>query len=207
MYDRYKSNNRKRKNRKDSGGDINMRIEVRNYRDCWMDIKETTMTTIGKDTGAYPTSEWKTKLLKSEHSPIRLGEIRVKIWGIKYWVVGHLVRHHIGIEKFVTTQRTDRTGINRDEIPQGADVNLELHMNFQAIISISRKRMCMCASLETRQAWQAILDEIKKVEPELVALCQPECVYRGHCSEMFPCGYSKSESFKTRLIEYQGGNK
>lgn len=184
-----------------------MRVEVRGYRDCWMDIKETTMTTIGKDTGAYPTSEWKTNLLKSEHSPIRLGEIRVKIWGIKYWVVGHLVRHHIGVEKFVTTQRTDRTGINRDEIPQGAEVNLELHMNFQAIISISRKRMCMCASLETRQAWQAILDEIEKYEPELVSLCQPECVYRGHCSEMFSCGYSKSDNFKERLIKYQGEDK
>ena len=180
-----------------------MRVELRGYTDRWNDIKETTMTTIGLDKGKYPTSKWKTELLKSEHSPARLGEIRVKLWDIKYWVVGHLVRHHIGVEKFVTTQRTDRTGVNRDELPQGALVNLELHMNFQAVISISRKRLCKCASQETQDAWIAVLKVINEVEPELVSLCVAECVYRGHCTEMFPCGYSESKHYRDYLEYYQ----
>lgn len=182
-----------------------MEVKIRKYIDMWDDIKETTMTTIGKDKGKYPDSEWKRRLLKSEHSPIRTGSIRVKVYDVPYWVVGHLVRHHVGIEKFVTTQRTDRTGIKRDDLPQGALVDLELHMNFQAIISISRKRLCKCASKETQETWKKILDAIKEVEPELVSVCVPECIYRGHCSEMFSCNYDKTQDFKDKLKKYQYG--
>ena len=181
-----------------------MRVEVRNYVDYWQDIKNETMTTIGKDKGKYPDSEWKRKLLISEHSPIRIGKIRVKIYDIPYWVVGHLVRHHIGIEKFVSTQRTDRTGIDRAKLPQDNLVDLTLDMNFQAVISISRKRLCYCASKETRDAWMMVLEEIKKYEPELVSCCVSECVYKGWCTEMFPCGYSKTENYTKQLNEYRG---
>ena len=44
---------------------------IKYYVDNWQEIKDATMTTIGKSTGKYPTSEWKLKLLISEHSPMR----------------------------------------------------------------------------------------------------------------------------------------
>lgn len=180
-----------------------MRAVVKNYVDCWMDIKETTMTTIGKDTGKYPTSEWKRKLLLSEHSPIRTGMIRVKIYDIPYWVAGHLVRHHIGVEKFMSTQRTDRTGVDRTKLPQDNLVDLELHMNFQAIINISRKRLCYCASAETRKAWELVINAIKEYEPELYSVCVPDCIYKGWCTEMFPCNYHKTKKYDEDLNKYR----
>jgi hypothetical protein len=73
-----------------------MRCFIKDYTDKWMLVKETTMTTIGKDRGKYPTSEWKRKLLRSEHSPIRNINITAKFYDIPYWVVGHFVRHKFG---------------------------------------------------------------------------------------------------------------
>ena len=97
-----------------------MNITLRNYKDNWQDVKNATMNTIGKDKGAYPSSDWKRRLLLSEHSPIRKLHIGWKWSDLKYWVSVHLVRHKYGIEHFVSTQRTDRTGISRDEMPQNS---------------------------------------------------------------------------------------
>ena len=107
------------------------------------------------------------------------------------------------IENFVTTQRTDRTGVSRDELEQGSLVNHECDANAQALINISRKRLCHCASPETRKAWQLVKDEVGKLEPELSKCMVKECVYRnGLCPEMFPCGYNKSEAFEKELKDY-----
>ena len=166
-----------------------MKVEVKNYIDYWQDIKDATMTTISKETGKYPTSEWKTKLLRSEHSPIRIGKIIVKCYDVPSWVSVHIARHHIGIEKFISTRRTDRTGIDRNKLPQDTPVDMTLEINFQAFINISRKRLCTSASKETRELWRMILEEVRKYEPELVELCVPDCEYRGGCHEFFNCGY------------------
>lgn len=180
-----------------------MKIELRHYIDYWQDIKNTTMNTIGKNKGAYPSNEWKLNLLLSEHSPIRKLKISWRWKDLKYWVSVHLVRHKIGIEHFVSTQRTDRTGIDRNKLPQDSLVNHECEADAQALINISRKRLCNCASLETRQAWQEVKNKIAEVEPELAQCMVKECVYRnGFCPEMFPCEYNKTETFEKELKDY-----
>ena len=73
-----------------------MHIDKFIHEDNWQEIKDATMNTIGKSTGAYPSSEWKRKLLLSEHSPIRKLKISWRWADIKYWVSVHLVRHKIG---------------------------------------------------------------------------------------------------------------
>ena len=181
-----------------------MRIEIKDYQDKWQVIKDATMTTISKDTGSYPTSEWKKKLLMSEHSPIRIGNITFKLYDIQSFVSGHLVRHHIGCEKFVSSRRSDRYKSN-EPITRESLVDLTMNCNFQALINISRKRLCNCASKETREAWQMVKDEIAKVEPEVASCMVKECIYRGFCPEMFSCGYHKTEAFKKELEEYRGG--
>lgn len=164
------------------------------------------MNTIGKTTGSYPTSEWKRKLLLSEHSPIRRLKFYWRWKDLMYWVSVHLVRHKFGIEHWVSTQRTDRTGINRNELPQGALVNHACEADAQALINISRKRLCNCAAKETREAWQAVKDEVAKTEPELASCMVRECVYRnGLCPEMFPCGYNKTKAFQKELNKYIRG--
>lgn len=173
-------------------------------QDRWQQVKNDTMTTIGKNTGAYPDSIWKRKLLLSEHSPIRNVIVNGKIFDIPYWVSVHFVRHKFGVDWFCSTQRTDRTGIKRDDLAQGNLIDMSFVANAQAIMNISRKRLCNCASKETRDTWKMVLDELKKTEPELVSCCVPDCVYRGKCYEMFPCGYDKTEAFQKQLLEYRG---
>ena len=116
-----------------------------------------------------------------------------------------MVRHKIGIEHWVSTQRSDRTGINRDELPQGSLVSHACEADAQALINISRKRLCSCASPETREAWKLVKDKIAETEPELASCMVKECIYRGFCPEMFPCGYSKTDAFINELEEYRKG--
>lgn len=180
-----------------------MNTEIKNYKDQWLEVKDSAMTTIGKNKGSYPTSEWKKKILLSEHSPIRRININWKWHGIKYWVSVHFVRHKFGIEHTVSTQRTDRTKINRDDLPQDSLVNHECYANAQALINISRRRLCNSASLETREAWKKVKENIKRVEPELASCMVRECVYRGFCPEMYGCGFDKTKQFKKELYSYR----
>jgi hypothetical protein len=78
------------------------------HEDNWQDIKNATMTTIGMSAGKYPDTVWKLKLLRAEHSPIRKLRFSWRWRDLPYWVSVHFVRHKIGIEHFVKTQRTDR---------------------------------------------------------------------------------------------------
>lgn len=83
---------------------------------------------------------------------------------IPQWVTVHFTRHHIGCEKFVHTQRPDRTGsqIPRGEHLQGELNEMDMTANAQEIMAISRVRLCNCASKETREAWTSMLQELKK---------------------------------------------
>ena len=180
-----------------------MRLLWFEHEDNWQSVKNATMNTIGKETGVYPDAKWKLKLIRSEHSPIRKLKFSWR-WEIPYCYSTHFVRHKIGIEHWVKTQRTDRTGVDRSELSQEALVTHECEADAQALINISRKRLCNCASPETRQAWQLVKDEVAKVEPELAHCMVRECVYRnGYCPEMFSCGYNKTEAFKKELEEYR----
>lgn len=172
------------------------------HDDTWEIVKNATMNTIGKKAGKYPDSQWKQKLLLAEHSPIRLIRFHWRWDDLPSWVSIHFVRHKVGIEHFVKSQRTDRTGIDRNELPQGALVSHECEADAQALINISRKRLCNCASPETRTAWQLMKNEVEKVEPELAKCMVRECIYRGFCPEMFSCGYENTDAFTEEREKY-----
>ena len=179
-----------------------MKIAWLLHTDNWQEVKNAAMNTIGKDQGKYPTAAWKKKILLSEHSPIRLMQFGWQWVDLPYWVSVHIVRHKIGIEHFVSTQRTDRTGTDRTVLPQNAPVHHRCQADAQALITISRKRLCSAASPETRRAWQLVKDEIAKTEPELASCMVRECVYRGFCPEMNSCGYTATEAYKQELAAY-----
>ncbi|MFP4018746.1 MAG: thymidylate synthase ThyX [Bacteroidales bacterium] len=140
-----------------------------------------------------PSSEWKLRMLYAEHSPIRLLKIKWKWEDLKTWISTHFVRHHVGFLPYVESQREDRNEYqNRDNRPQAAPVSQDNEANAQAVINISRKRLCRQSHAETKQAWQLMLDKMKDIEPELYKVCVPECVRCGFCPEYESCGYIKS---------------
>ena len=181
-----------------------MRIKKWKYQDNWEDVKEAARTTISKEgPGKYPTDKWKKTILLAEHSPIRKIKFAWKWNGLKSWVSVHFVRHKYGIEHWVSTQRTDRTGTDRDASRQDAPVVHECEANAQALINISRKRLCAQASPETREAWQEVKKRVKSCDPVLASVMVKECVYRGFCPEFKTCGYTQTEQFKKDLEEYR----
>ena len=179
-------------------------IDWAEYIDTWSQVKRAARTTIRKDgEGAYPTDYWKKRILLAEHSPIRRIRFSWKWKDLKSWVSVHFVRHKFGIEHWVTTQRTDRTGIDRDAMPQNSPVDHECEANAQALIFISRRRLCRQASAETRKAWCEVKDSVAERDPVLASVMVPECVYRGFCPEFKSCGYVNTKEYQEALEEYR----
>lgn len=179
-------------------------IEWSEYTDVWRKVKRAARTTINRDgEGVYPSDSWKKTILHAEHSPIRKIRFEWKWKNLKSWVSVHFVRHKHGIEHWVTTQRTDRTGVNRDEARQDALVSHECDANAQALIFISRRRLCAQAAAETRKAWQEVKAEVEKADPVLASVMVPECIYRGFCPEFKSCGYVDTEAYQKALIAYR----
>ena len=76
----------------------------------WKRVLNAARRTIGKNPiDKEPSNSWKAKMLLAEHSPIRLLEYDFSWKNIKQWIVGHIVRHHEGCEKFIHSQRNDRS--------------------------------------------------------------------------------------------------
>lgn len=182
-----------------------MKVTNVKTKGTWREVADSCNTTINKDEGLKePSSKWKRRMLLCEHSPVRQIIVKWKWRNLLSWVSVHFVRHKFGIEHWVRTQRTDRTGIDRNKLPQGALVEHEAEANAQALINMSRKRLCNKASLETRQAMRALLEKVKIKQPELVSCCVPDCIYRGHCYEFNSCGHHKTDEYKRQLKLYRG---
>lgn len=174
----------------------------------WNRVLNAARKTVGKEPfpeDKEPSVTWKNKILRAEHSPIRLLEYDISWEDLKQWVTVHLTRHHEGCEKFVHSQRGDRRELDvpRDELPQGSLNDMDMTCNAQALINISRKRLCNCASLETREAWRQVKTEIENIDPETAAAMVPECIYRGFCPELKTCGWYRTEAAQKALKEYR----
>lgn len=123
--------------------------------------------------------------LMAEHSQIKLVEYLISFKALKQW-----------------DDRRDNP-IPRDEMPQGSLNDQDFVMNAQTLINVSRKRLCNTSAKETRDAWQAVKDEIAKIEPDMAAVMVRNCIYRGFCLEPDCCGYCKTEKFKKELNDYR----
>lgn len=159
----------------------------------WKLVKNECRNTVNKDfTDHEPTSKFKEKLLLAEHSPINIIRIHFRWEGIKSWISVHFARHWLGWLKWISTQRTDRTGVNRDKAPQDTPVNMDVEADAQALINVGRVRLCYQASTETREYAEDLKVSIKEEagEPELSNVLVPNCIYRGGCPEMFPCEHN-----------------
>ena len=173
--------------------------------DDWLRVKNDALLTANKVTTKIPDTKWKTKILASEHSPIRDLSFVWDWYDLPYWVSVHFVRHSIGISHFCQSQRNDILGTyDRNKAPQDSLVVHRCVANAQSIINISKVRLCKKASPETTHAWILFLKELYVVTPELVKLCVPTCIYRnGICPEFTSCGFFTTPKFRDRLMAYR----
>lgn len=173
----------------------------------WSRAYEAALMTEGKRTTKEPIDEWKDKILMAEHSPIRMVEYDIYLEDIPSFVAMHLVRHHIGCEKFVVTNREDRRNVNPEEINRLTPVDMLMTCNAQALINISRKRLCNCASKETREVWKAVKEAIAEIDPIMARRMCRECIYRGFCPERKPCGFVETDKYMEEMVEYFKGKQ
>lgn len=156
----------------------------------WMLVKQCTLVTVGLKSSKPPDEEWKKKMLRARHSPIRELRFVFLLEDVPYWVAMHLVRHHIGCQPYVRTQRNDRqTEYDRRKAPQGAPVSMMWSMNAEALMTIANKRLCEQAAPETHDVVQAMCVLAVRDNPEFDEFLVPMCEYHGGiCHEFNPCG-------------------
>ena len=166
----------------------------------WELVKTCALVTIGKTAITPPTLEWKHKILAARHSPIRELKFVFHLENIPSWVATHLVRHHVGCQPYVKSQRNDRQkDYDRTKAPQDAPVNMIWSINAEALMVIANKRLCVQASLETRRVVRLMCKLVLKQYPEFEGLLVPICDYQnGICHEMYPCpkGIALNEAIK-----------
>lgn len=178
--------------------DKDYKVELIKYPtdEDWMWAKICTLNTVGKTSAVLPTDEWKKKLIEAEHSPVRELVFGFKLT-IPYWGSVHFVRHHIGVNHYVQSQRNDRQEkYDRTEAPQGELVSHIMSINAQELVFMAHKRLCGQASDETRAVMQEMCRQVIDKCPEFKDVLVPLCGYRGGiCTEFNCCGrnaqYSK----------------
>jgi hypothetical protein len=174
--------------------------------DGWDDVLDACRHTVSKaPLNKMPSDKFKKDILIAEHGPIR--EVVVKwLWEqIPHWVGVHWVRHKW--ECYVATQRSDRTGIPREKLPQDEPQNFMGSANAQNTIDTWRKRLCYKASPETRELAEDFKYWLKHEmnQPEWADVLVPNCVYRCGCPETEPCGFWDNfiKSFYNADYHYQ----
>ena len=184
-----------------------MEVIVSRYptQDDWNRAKQLALGTEGKEAKIPASDEWKQKLLKCEHSPIRTLMFTIELIGIPYWVSVHFVRHKFGVEHYVKSQRNDRQAeYDRNEAPQNMPVNHTIDINAQELMFMARKRLCKKAAEETRDWMKAIVKAVVEKCPEFKPALISQCAYLGKCPEIRTCGeIAYSTSNHLSINEYQ----
>ena len=180
-----------------------MKIEIQKVT-SWKDVLNAARFTQRKGPiSGEPSINWKKKIIKAEHSPLRCLMFNIDFYDIPNYVSVHLVRH-IHAQPFVSTSRPDIDGkqIPREEQKKTDPCNMRLFLNAQEIINISKVRLCNKAEKETRKIWNLVIEELRKIEPELASACVPNCIYRRFCPEIKSCGFTNSDLFQNQLNTY-----
>nr|DAK84724.1 MAG TPA: Thymidylate synthase thyX [Caudoviricetes sp.] len=164
----------------------NNKPKILEFNVNWNSIKRACLRTIGKEAGnKESSSEWKRKLLICQHSPIRKGVVTWRWDDIPFFSMGHFVRHHVGCTPYVSTSRSDRTDIPREERKQTAPVSMEMDANIQSLIDMASRRLCFQADKTTREYMENLVEEINKYDKDIAWALVPQCIRCGSCVEPF----------------------
>lgn len=181
-----------------------MKTEILKVKGDWLEVVNDCRATVGKEfLNKEPSQKFKRDILMAEHSPIRDIIFKWQWKDMPHWVTVHWVRHKW--EKFVRTQRSDRTGVDRTKLPQDEPQTFTGEANTQHLIDTMRKRLCFQASPETREYAEDLKNAIHDIEPEVADVLVPNCIYRGGCPE-FGGGCGWYESFIKKHPEANTSN-
>lgn len=160
----------------------------------WLLCKKAALLTVWKDTDTAPTFEWKVKMLKAMHSPIRLLNFMFYIEDLPSYISVHFVRHIHSIP-FVSSQRNDRQDMyDRRKASQDVPVRMAWYMNAEELINVAHKRLCTKADPDTRKVVERLCAEVLLTNPEFMSVLVPNCIYRNHlCTEFDPCMMYKND--------------
>lgn len=172
---------------------MNIKVKRVTPPDLWRECAEYT-------TGKDCKMSW-SKMLALGHSPIRASEWAIKLMDVPLFVVSHLVRHHVGVQVYQKSHRPDRDKNAKDE-GRMTPTNAMILINAEAIINISKKRLCAKASAETREIWGKVVEEVRKCDPDLANHCVKPCVYCGFCREAKSCGFTKTDAYSRQREDY-----
>lgn len=92
----------------------NFNVTVRKLTDRELMLSACESTFLGKSNQSLLS------IYKSEHSPSRTQLFWIEVKNAPLFVVSHYVRHHVGIEKYQLSMRSDRNG-GKDQCPYIAD--------------------------------------------------------------------------------------
>lgn len=148
-----------------------------------------------------PSEEFKKKITRSRHSPIRLIEFLIT-GELQGFVLTHISRHKHQLI-FIGTGRTDLT--NKSERPLDTELRpFNLYINADAFITLYEARSCFKASLETRNAVEEFKELVSTVEPLVSNHCFKPCEKYGRCNEFEPCGYMNTNLYQINRQIYLG---
>lgn len=168
-----------------------MKVEMWEHptEEDWMKAKIRCLVTIGKKAVNPPDFEWKVRMLRCRHSPIRKLSFSFYISDMPYWLHVELVRHHVGFQPYVKSQRDDRNNneVPRGKKPQDAPVNMIIDLNAETLITLMNKRLCGAATKEMQELMLMIREEVIKTNPEFADFLVPMCLYHNRCNEFVSC--------------------
>jgi len=171
----------------------------------FVDIELLTDWQLMADTAAFTQGmksfEFNERFLRdaiiSRHSIIRTAIFRVAVFGIPYYSHVHFVRHSVGHNHFVRSQRPDSMNpveYDRASAPQDMPVDWCDILNMEALFTMMGKRLCKQADPITRAVAQDIKWAFISSNDLYTALvgeyCLPQCEWKGgYCPETFrSCG-------------------
>lgn len=156
----------------------------------WLECKRRALVTIGKTPINPPDTEWKIKILRCRHSPIRRLRFSFYVTNVPYWLHVELVRHNVGFQPYVKSSRDDRCDnkVPRGKLPQEAPVNMIIDLNAESLMTIMNKRLCGCATKEMQELMWMIRDKVLEHNIEFEEFLVPMCKYLHECKEFKSCG-------------------
>jgi len=136
----------------------------------------------------------------SRHSPIRTQIFWVDMQDIPTFVSTHLVRHKIGVEHFVGSNRPDLGG--DENADRWTPINHSMLINADSLINMASSRLCNKCSYQTRSVLRMIRRRVGLVDDALMQCMERKCEQLRYCPEPRQCVQCKGKIKKhPRLLE------